>query len=62
MSRGYTVALFLTNSCSLESDTDDYGNLYYYIAQAGNISASDSYTGFVLKREGEFVEKGRTIC
>ncbi|PNT74299.1 uncharacterized protein LOC100823822 isoform X2 [Brachypodium distachyon] len=42
--------------------SDVYGNLYYYIVQAEDISASDKYTGFVLKKEGgEFVEQSANL-
>ena len=62
ISRGYTLTIFLTNSCSSESYSDVYGNLYYIIAQAEDISASDKYTGFVLKKEGgEFVEQSANL-
>jgi calcineurin-binding protein cabin-1 len=56
------LTIFLTNSCSSESYSDVYGNLYHYIAQAEDISASDKYTGFVLKKEGgEFVEQSANL-
>ncbi|KAM0859920.1 hypothetical protein ACQ4PT_046877 [Festuca glaucescens] len=45
-----------------EEESDVYGNLYHYIAQAEDISASDKYTGFVLKKEGgEFVEQSANL-
>lgn len=39
-----------------------YSNLYYFIAQAEDTSATDKYAGFVLKKEGEeFVEQNANI-
>ncbi|XP_072951059.1 calcineurin-binding protein 1 isoform X2 [Typha angustifolia] len=39
-----------------------YSNLYYFIAQAEEISATDKYPGFVLKKEGEeFVEHNANL-
>lgn len=39
-----------------------YANLYYFIAQAEDNSATDKYAGFVLKKEGEeFVEQNANL-
>ncbi|KAF0927405.1 hypothetical protein E2562_032713 [Oryza meyeriana var. granulata] len=47
---------------SSEPYSDVYGNLYHYIAQVEDISASDKYTGFVLKKEGgEFVQQSANL-
>ncbi|KAM0822283.1 hypothetical protein ACQ4PT_071592 [Festuca glaucescens] len=59
--RGYEAFKKLSTDSS-ESYSDVYGNLYHYIAQAEDISASDKYTGFVLKKEGgEFVEQSANL-
>ncbi|CAM0875407.1 unnamed protein product [Alopecurus aequalis] len=59
--RGYEAFKKLSTDSS-ESYSDVYGNLYYIIAQAEDISASDKYTGFVLKKEGgEFVEQSANL-
>jgi calcineurin-binding protein cabin-1 len=48
--------------CSSEPYSDVYENLYYYIAQAEDISATDKHAGFVLKKEGEeFIEQSANI-
>ncbi|KAG8062156.1 hypothetical protein GUJ93_ZPchr0003g16628, partial [Zizania palustris] len=50
------------SNASSEPYSDVYGNLYYYIAQVEDISATDKYTGFVLKKEGgEFVEQSANL-
>lgn len=47
---------------SSEQYLDVYGSLYFFIAQAEEISASDKFPGFVLKREGEeFVEQSANL-
>lgn len=47
---------------SSEQYLEVYGNLYYFIAQAEEISAIDKYAGFVLKKEGEeFVEQSANL-
>ncbi|KAJ3687084.1 hypothetical protein LUZ61_016248 [Rhynchospora tenuis] len=38
---------------SSEPYLEVYSNLYYFIAQAEDTSATDKYAGFVLKKEGE---------
>ncbi|CAN6309808.1 unnamed protein product [Urochloa humidicola] len=59
--RGYEAFKKLSTASS-EPYSDVYGNLYYYIAQAEDISATDKHTGFVLKKEGEeFVEQSANI-
>ncbi|CAN6287211.1 unnamed protein product [Urochloa humidicola] len=59
--RGYEAFKNLSTASS-EPYSDVYGNLYYYIAQAEDISATDKHTGFVLKKEGEeFVEQSANI-
>ncbi|RLN43312.1 uncharacterized protein C2845_PM01G32550 [Panicum miliaceum] len=59
--RGYEAFKKLS-SASSEPYSDVYGNLYFYIAQAEDISATDKHTGFVLKKEGEeFVEQSANI-
>lgn len=59
---GYTLSTFLTDCCSSEPYSEVYGNLYHYIAQVEDISASDKYTGFVLKKEGgEFVQQSANL-
>ncbi|WOL15244.1 hypothetical protein Cni_G24025 [Canna indica] len=51
-----------TSFASSEQYLDVYGNLYYFIAQAEEISAIDKYAGFVLKKEGEeFVEQSANL-
>ncbi|XP_006651699.2 calcineurin-binding protein 1 [Oryza brachyantha] len=58
---GYEVFKKLSNASS-EPYSDVYGNLYHYIAQVEDISASDKYTGFVLKKEGgEFVQQSANL-
>ncbi|KAL5210629.1 hypothetical protein ABZP36_006252 [Zizania latifolia] len=58
---GYEAFKKLSNASS-EPYSDVYGNLYYYITQVEDISASDKYTGFVLKKEGgEFVEQSANL-
>lgn len=52
----------MTDCCSSEPYSEVYGNLYHYIAQVEDISASDKYTGFVLKKEGgEFVQQSANL-
>ena len=52
----------LTNYFSSEQYLEVYGNLYYLMAQAEEISAIDKYAGFVLKKEGEeFVEQSANL-
>ncbi|XP_008796639.2 calcineurin-binding protein 1 [Phoenix dactylifera] len=47
---------------SSEPYLEVYCNLYYFIAQAEEISATDKYPGFVLKKEGEeFVEQNANL-
>ncbi|XP_009417134.2 calcineurin-binding protein 1 isoform X1 [Musa acuminata AAA Group] len=47
---------------SSEQYLEVYGNLYYLMAQAEEISAIDKYAGFVLKKEGEeFVEQSANL-
>ncbi|XP_078148770.1 tetratricopeptide repeat (TPR)-like superfamily protein isoform X3 [Carex rostrata] len=47
---------------SSEPYLEVYSNLYYFIAQAEDTSATDKYAGFVLKKEGEeFVEQNANI-
>ncbi|PAN45643.1 hypothetical protein PAHAL_9G132400 [Panicum hallii] len=59
--RGYEAFKKLSTASS-EPYSDVYGNLYFYIAQAEDISATDKHTGFVLKKEGEeFVEQSANI-
>ncbi|XP_062212069.1 calcineurin-binding protein 1-like isoform X1 [Phragmites australis] len=59
--RGYEAFKKLSTASS-EPYSDVYGNLYYYIAQAEDLSATDKYTGFVLKKEGEeFVEQSANL-
>ncbi|KAL6893667.1 hypothetical protein ACP4OV_007765 [Aristida adscensionis] len=59
--RGYEAFKKLSTASS-DPYSDVYGNLYYYIAQAEDISATDKYTGFVLKKEGEeFVEQSANL-
>ncbi|OEL37163.1 hypothetical protein BAE44_0001817 [Dichanthelium oligosanthes] len=59
--RGYEAFKKLSTASS-EPYSDVYGNLYYYIAQAEDISATDKHAGFVLKKEGEeFVEQSANI-
>ncbi|KAJ1281626.1 hypothetical protein BS78_04G319800 [Paspalum vaginatum] len=59
--RGYEAFKTLSTASS-EPYSDVYGNLYYYIAQAEDISATDKHAGFVLKKEGEeFVEQSANI-
>lgn len=50
------------DDCSSDPYLEVYGNLYYFIAQAEEISATDKYPGFVLKKEGEeFVEQNANL-
>ncbi|XP_066371477.1 calcineurin-binding protein 1 isoform X2 [Miscanthus floridulus] len=59
--RGYEAFKKLS-TVSSEPYSDVYENLYYYIAQAEDISATDKHAGFVLKKEGEeFVEQSANI-
>ncbi|KAL6637625.1 hypothetical protein ACP70R_025197 [Stipagrostis hirtigluma subsp. patula] len=59
--RGYEAFKKLSTASS-DPYSDVYGNLYYYIAQAEDVSATDKYTGFVLKKEGEeFVEQSANL-
>ncbi|KAL5683471.1 hypothetical protein ACJX0J_009856, partial [Zea mays] len=59
--RGYEAFKKLSTASS-EPYSDVYENLYYFIAQAEDISATDKHTGFVLKKEGEeFVEQSANI-
>uniref|UniRef100_A0A0E0KHJ8 Uncharacterized protein n=1 Tax=Oryza punctata TaxID=4537 RepID=A0A0E0KHJ8_ORYPU len=58
---GYEAFKKLSNASS-EPYSEVYGNLYHYIAQVEDISASDKYTGFVLKKEGgEFVQQSANL-
>jgi calcineurin-binding protein cabin-1 len=47
----------LTDWCSFEPYSDICGNLYYYIAQAEAISATNKYTGFVYEKGEEFADQ-----
>nr|CAB3493660.1 unnamed protein product [Digitaria exilis] len=59
--RGYEAFKKLSTASS-EPYSDVYGNLYFYIAQSEDISATDKHAGFVLKKEGEeFVEQSANI-
>lgn len=51
-----------SGSGSSESYAEVYSNLYYFIAQAEEMSATDKVPGFVLKKEGEeFVEQSANL-
>lgn len=44
--------------CSCEQYLEIYSNLYYFLAQAEEMNATDKWTGFVLTKEGEdFIEQ-----
>ncbi|ERN03626.1 hypothetical protein AMTR_s00042p00226140 [Amborella trichopoda] len=47
---------------SSDSYQDVYGNLYYFLAQAEEMNATDKWPGFVLTKEGEeFVEQNANL-
>ncbi|OVA14456.1 Tetratricopeptide repeat-containing domain [Macleaya cordata] len=47
---------------SSEPYAEVYGNLYYFLAQAEEMSATDKWAGFVLTKEGEeFVEQNTNL-
>ncbi|XP_010244392.1 PREDICTED: uncharacterized protein LOC104588240 [Nelumbo nucifera] len=47
---------------SSEPYSEVYGNLYYFLAQAEEMSATDKWPGFVLTKEGEeFVEQNTNL-
>ncbi|MQM21597.1 hypothetical protein Taro_054641 [Colocasia esculenta] len=61
---GKSSELYKTFSGLGNSDpyVEVYSNLYYFIGQAEEISATDKFPGFVLKKEGEeFVEQNANL-
>lgn len=59
---GLILFFFVCFDFSSEPYLEVYSNLYYFIAQAEDTSATDKYAGFVLKKEGEeFVEQNANL-
>lgn len=48
--------------CSSDPYMDVYSNLYFFLAQSEEMSATDKWTGFVLTKEGEeFVQQNAAL-